>query len=211
MTLHIGPVQVRWYSLWLVVCAALALSYARPGALGVRLVGLVTVWCVAWGRAGYVLTHADAFAGRPLGDWLRLDGISEHVALVAGLVLYPTLARLFPEQRLDRWWIVVPLTAIGAAIGCIPEGCAAGREVFWQIHGADSLAWQVRVDWPDPTLTRAPRLPTQLLTAGWSALYLLGLLALRWRFPRLRRHCVWLAALDFWLGELLIAPLRVGA
>jgi hypothetical protein len=93
------------------------------------------------------------------------------------------------------------LISIAAALGCIPNGCGFGREVFWQTDGAGSLAWLLRADWPDATLTRNPRWPTQALLAGWLALgpVLLWILTRR---PVLLRvvmpaALLWFAACDF--------------
>lgn len=207
-TLQLGPLQMSWYAFWLVLSAALVLLHLRAGGAALGPLGPAALWCLVWGRAIHVLTHAEAFRGRPLSEWLQLDGISEHAALLAALALHAALGRRHPILA-ERWWVAVPLIAAGASIGCIPVGCGAGREVFWQTSGAHALAWQIRVDWPDPTLTRAPRLPTQLLTAGWSVLWLVALGMVLGREPRLRRYGPWLAALGFWLGELIIAPLRL--
>ncbi|HEY3342936.1 MAG TPA: prolipoprotein diacylglyceryl transferase family protein, partial [Anaerolineae bacterium] len=65
--------------------------------------------------------------------------------------------------------VLMTLAGAGASIGCIPAGCAYGREVFW----TDGWLWQLRVDWPDATLINNPRLPTQLFMLIWLLVCLL--------------------------------------
>jgi prolipoprotein diacylglyceryltransferase len=59
--------------------------------------------------------------------------------------------------------VLFTLAGIGASVGCIPAGCAYGREVYW----TDGWLWSLRADWPDATLINNPRLPTQLCMALW--------------------------------------------
>jgi hypothetical protein len=107
------------------------------------------------------------------------------------------------------------LLGIAASLGCIPNGCAYGREVFWQTDGADSLAWRLHADWPDAYLVNNPRWPTQALMALWLAIA--GVLL--WRqahlLPPLPTLVVAFAAGDFLVqflrGDpiLMVAGLRI--
>jgi len=94
--------------------------------------------------------------------------------------------------------VTICLVGIGASIGCVPNGCGYGREVFWT---GDPLLWLLRVDWPDVMLVRNPRLPTQLFTVAWLMVCLMAV-------QRLRRP-VW-AIVMIAAGDWLIGFLRAG-
>jgi prolipoprotein diacylglyceryltransferase len=123
-----------------------------------------------------VALNWDYFREHP-NETAGLAGMSEHAAILGGLVGWAACHPLGVVSR--RLWAESGLTAhsslptafiliiLAASIGCIPNGCAYGREVFWQIDGEQSLAWLLRADWPDATLVNNPRWPAQALLAGW--------------------------------------------
>jgi prolipoprotein diacylglyceryltransferase len=142
----------------------------------------ITIGALVAGRAGFVALNGPYFSEHP-NEIASFAGISEHVAIAGAAIGYWLLAKL----RQPRSTLHPPLAtaflliAIAASVGCIPNGCAFGREVFWQTDGAGSLAWLLRADWPDATLTHNPRWPAQALLAGWLALGLVLLMGLAWR------------------------------
>ena len=165
---------------------------------------VIAAIALALGRAGFVALNWHYFSEHP-NEIASLAGISEHAAIAGGAIGYWLLAKA--HQPITNYHL--PLTfallliALAASLGCIPAGCAFGREVFWQTDGAGSLAWLLRADWPDATLTNNPRWPAQALLAGWLAL---GLVWMGWAAAR-RCHSVgrwalpaavlWFAACDF--------------
>lgn len=164
----------------------------------------IAVCALVIGRAGFVALHWPYFSEHP-NEIASLAGISEHAAIAGAAIGYWLLAKA--RQPMTNYPLLITfaflLIAIAASAGCIPNGCAFGREVFWQTDGAGSLAWLLRADWPDATLTNNPRWPAQALLAGWLALGLVGLIGLAWR-PRFSKiklvmpaAVLWFAAGDF--------------
>jgi prolipoprotein diacylglyceryltransferase len=191
-SIHVGPLSVNLYTL-LIALAALGVTgwaWLRTRDPRVFILALVTAAvALAFGRSGYVALNWAAFREQP-GEILSLTGVSEHAAIVGGLVALVGLAMAEArasngEARLSGPSMVrvlssaLFLVAIAASIGCIPNGCAYGREVFWQIDGEASLAWLLRADWPDAALVNNPRWPTQLLMVGglavaWGVVLMVG-------------------------------------
>lgn len=128
------------------------------GALGI---GIAAWLC---GRLGFLALHVEA-----LREGQTPTGYAEHTALLGAWLAHQALQRWRPAWAPPAPSFALAVCAIGiaASLGCIAHGCAFGREVFWQIEGEHSLAWQLRADWPDDTFTRAPRLPTQLFMLAW--------------------------------------------
>jgi prolipoprotein diacylglyceryltransferase len=123
------------------------------------------------GRAAYVLIHWEYFSEHR-AEVNRFAGLSEHGAIAGGIVAYLILRRVIrpPLAHLGSLCSTAFVLVVAAAsLGCIEAGCAYGREVFWQTDGEASLAWQLRVDWPDAYQVRNPRWPTQVLMAAWMA------------------------------------------
>ncbi len=143
---------------------------------------VIAVFALLAGRAGFVALNWPYFSEHP-NEIASLAGISEHAAIVGAAVGYWLLAKLHQPLSTLHLPLATALLLIGiaASLGCIPNGCAFGREVFWQTDGAGSLAWLLRADWPDATLTRNPRWPAQALLAGWLALGLVLLALMAWR------------------------------
>ncbi len=171
-----GPLTLNLYTLLIALASLISLAWAwaktrdmrvLPAALAIALVAL------ACGRALYVALNWDYFREHA-GDIASLAGLSEHGAIVGAVMGYWLVTRRvpLPASVLNAQCSI----AIAASIGCIPNGCAYGREVFWQIHGSDSLAWRLHADWPDAYSVANPRWPTQALLAGWMTIAAVGLL-----------------------------------
>ena len=170
-TLSLGPLQISLYSalIGLGVLLPVAWQLLHSGdervLTDVLIIGLLAL--VA-GRIGYVAVHWAYFDDhRAQIVSLASPGYSEHLALLlAWSVGCKTLQapRLTPHAFLA----IATLVGIGASIGCIPSGCAFGREVFWQ-DGTYRLGWLIRADWPDAFGVNNPRWPTQAIMAMWLA------------------------------------------
>ena len=167
---------------------------------------VIAAFALIVGRAGFVVLNWAYFSEHS-NEIASLAGLSEHAAIAGAAIGYWLLAKA--RQPITNYQLLITfallLLAIAASLGCIPNGCGFGREVFWQTDGAGSLAWRLRADWPDATLTNNPRWPAQALLAGWLALGLLMLMGLAWRRRAgvsrwvLPAAVMWFAAGDFML------------
>ena len=167
---------------------------------------LLALAAVLAGRAVYVVVHWEYYSEH-LAEVVALNGLSEHGAIAGGSVAYLVLRRAVrpPLADLDSLCLAAfVFVAVAASLGCIEVGCAHGREVFWQTDGEASLAWQLRVDWPDAYQARNPRWPTQIFMALW--MVACGLFS--W-LATLRFHGI--IMLCFGLGDFIIQFLRSDA
>lgn len=186
----LGPFTLNLYTLLVALAVLAPLAWAwlqtRDGRIVVGAL-VVALFALAFGRAGYVALHWEYFREHP-DEIFSLAGLSEHGAIVGGAIAYCVL-RLTSyvscnSQFFPRSWLAVGfvgsgigtilnpqfiLAGIAASIGCIPNGCAYGREVFWQTDGEHSLAWLLHADWPDAYSINNPRWPTQAFLALWLA------------------------------------------
>jgi prolipoprotein diacylglyceryltransferase len=218
---------VNIYSVLLLLAGAagfLAVWRGRPqvqvAAIGLAI-GLFVLFC---GRLGYIVLNWDYFREHTR-EIIALNGISEHSVLV-GYVLLVIGNALFANDKLPiaAYHPLIPLIGIAASLGCIPNGCAYGREVFWQTDGANSLAWLLRADWPDAYLVNNPRWPTQAMMVGWLLITSAVLFALTRSQERLEKQgnkktrqsenplssfcLVCLVPMSFAMGDFLIQFLR---
>lgn len=190
----IGPFSLNLYPFLIACASGLSVAWLYRcdvsfkmllGALALTLGGLVA------GQLGYLGLHWEA-----LREGALPTGLSEHAALLGAWLGYRALKRQLPESLGAALWTITSLIGIAACLGCIPNGCGVGREVFWQHDGETSLAWRMHVDWPDMTLTHAPRLPTQAWLAGWLALGA-GLSRSRSTLSGAEASVIWFAIGDF--------------
>lgn len=226
LTLILGPFTLNIYTALVAVAGLASLGWMwqePPGArtlavapaVGLAVALAVAVCAVLAGRAGYVALNWDYFREHT-AQILALNGLSEHAALVGGLVGYELCSigcrllaktqRSVPHSPIS----ILPsqlFVGLAASLGCIPNGCAFGREVFWQTDGASSLAWLLRQDWPDAFGVSNPRWATQLLMALWLATAFVLLLWLRRRGVAPRWQAT-LAVMAFAAGDFLIQFLR---
>jgi phosphatidylglycerol:prolipoprotein diacylglycerol transferase len=199
-------------TLWPLRGSADALSRTLTGLL------IIAVCALLGGRIGYVLLNAGYFAehsvevlsGASPGYW-------EHSAIAGGVIGWYIATRF--HRQVSGLWLAATASSvgIGSLLGCIPAGCAYGREVFW----SDGWVWSLRADLPDAYTLNNPRLPTQLFMMGWLALavVVIGLLAIR-QYRRLNMversggnalqtgHAVAYWILLFGVGDFIIQYLR---
>ena len=181
------------FAIALAVVVSMLVTHRRDQVAWARLLDLHLVLAavaVLAGRIGYVAANSAYFAAHvsEIVDFAGVPGLHAQSALagaaVGGLLMRQLRAAAF----------AICLVGVAASLGCIPQGCGAGCEVFWT---DGMLPWLLRVDWPDATLMRNPRLPTQIFTAIWLA----ACAALAMRRP------VWALAVAA-LGDRLISLLR---
>jgi len=216
----LGPLTLNVYTFLIVLAALASLAWAWLDGrdAGIFTVGaILTLGALVGGRVVYVALHWDYFHEH-IEEIIWLAGLSEHGAILGGAIAGCALRiarRPLPLQFSTFNAQFFILLGIAASLGCIPNGCAYGREVFWQTDGADSLAWRLHADWPDAYLVNNPRWPTQALMALWLAIA--GVLL--WRqahlLPPLPTLVVAFAAGDFLVqflrGDpiLMVAGLRI--
>ena len=162
------------------------------------------------GRAGYVLLHLDYFQEH-LNEIISSTspGLWEHTLIVGWLVGGWIAHRFHQDAPLNSTCMLMTLAGLGASVGCIPVGCAYGREVYW----TDGWLWQLRVDWPDATLINNPRLPTQLFMVIWLLVCILIVWVAQrrhWHIAQGSRMLVLWVAL-FALGDFVIQFARADA
>ncbi len=214
------PTQVTFFSagintyslcigLAALVGGVLALWQARGSveALSRRLTGvlIIAISTMIAGRAGYVLLHADYFS-QHLAEIVSSasPGLWEHAAIIGGCAGWWIAKRVRQPVTATTLVITASLVGIGASLGCIPNGCAYGREVFW----TDGWVWALRADWPDAYTLNNPRLPTQVFMIAWLLVCLLPLMINRLRHVQrpLPLVPVWVAL--FACGDFIIQFLR---
>ena len=176
----------------------------------------LNAWClcaflsVIAGRAGYTLLHLDYFQehGSEVISTAS-PGLWEHALLLGWLAGEWVARKLHQQAPPGSACVLLTLVGIGASVGCIPAGCAYGREVYW----TDGWLWSLRADWPDATLINNPRLPTQLCMALWLGvcLFIVWLIWARRRHTAQRHWMLpsWIAL--FALGDFIIQYARADA
>jgi prolipoprotein diacylglyceryltransferase len=205
--LFVGEINLSLYPM-LIGLAALALTFAawipsRDWRVPMNA-AVIAAGALAAGRAGFVALNWPYFSEHQ-NEIASFAGISEHAAIAGATIGYWLLAKAHQPLSTLHLSLVTALLLVGiaASIGCIPKGCGFGKEVFWQTDGAGSLAWLLRADWPDATLTRNPRWPAQALLAGWLTLGLVVLMRLSWKLGQNKSMLImpvallWFAAGDF--------------
>ncbi len=170
---------------------------------------ILAVAAVTAGRAGYVLLNVDYFRDH-MNEIVTLasPGYWGHAAIAGGLVAWWSIGRLRRRIAPAPLIILASLIGIGASVGCIPSGCAYGREVFW----TDGWLWHLRADWPDMYSINNPRLPVQAGMAVWLAICAGSALAVLWAAHRrhlqssIRGIALWLTL--FAIGDFSLQFLR---
>ncbi|GIV84270.1 MAG: hypothetical protein KatS3mg052_1277 [Candidatus Roseilinea sp.] len=173
--ISVGPFALNVYTALLAAAALATSAWALHQTRDRRIiigVFFVALFALAFGRIGYVALHWEYFRERT-DQLFSLAGLSEHGAVgggTIGLILALRVARGMSPAFVRQWLpLALSLVGIAASIGCIPNGCAYGREVFWQTDGEHSPAWLLRADWPDAYSIHNPRWPTQAFMASWLA------------------------------------------
>lgn len=216
--ISLGPLALNSYTLLVTLAALASLAWWWIETRDARIFPIaltLALGALAGGRTVYVALHWDYFREHT-NEIFSLAGLSEHGAIMGGAIAYWLFARRFPLSQLSILNSQF-LIALAASLGCIPNGCAYGREVFWQTDGERSPAWLLHADWPDAYSIRNPRWPTQALLAMWLAIVGLGLTVWAQRRPASDRKArqpgsILLAPvcflLAFAIGDFLIQFLR---
>jgi len=190
-------------TLWFACRSVEAVSRALTGLLIIAVAALVA------GRIGYVLLHIDYFTEH-LAEIVSATspGYCEQTAIAGGVIGWLIAMRTHRPIAATALVVMAALIGIGASMGCIPNSCAYGREVFW----TDGWIWQIRADWPDAYTLSNPRLPTQIFMIVWLVLSLLiiGVVLFRHSGKMSRTDTPILAVWTLWfaLGDFLIQFLR---
>jgi len=168
----LGPLTLNVYTFLIALAALAGLGWAWLGGRDAGAFTIAALGALVGGRAAYVALHWDYFHEHT-HEIIALAGLSEHGAILGGAIV-ACAAHGAQRASLLRFSIghaqFLVLLGVAASIGCIPNGCAYGREVFWQTDGADSLAWRLHADWPDAYSVNNPRWPTQAFMALWLAI-----------------------------------------
>lgn len=224
MLIHLGPIALPGYptlvQLGVLVGAVLVYLEARRRhvpllpVLDVALAAAVAGLLVA--RATYVGLHWSYYRDH-IGEALRpwRGGLAWQGALIGG-VIGASLGCAWRDLRLTPMLdLLTPGAASLAAfawLGCHAARCAYGIETY----PGQGLLWRLSLDLPDLYGIREPRVPVQLLGAGWSALLLVGTLLVRRRLQRdgvtfalwLALHSLGSFGIGFWRADAM--PQLVG-
>jgi len=149
----------------------LILAAALNGLLAARLAYVAVNWA-------YYADHV------PRAFHLSDGGLSWHGGLVGALLaatIYCCVRRLPLGATVDCLTPGAALMAAAAWLGCFSVGCAYGIETY----PGQGWLWRLSMDLPDLYGLSAPRVPVQLLGAGWGVLGL-GLILLVRRRSLLR-------------------------
>jgi prolipoprotein diacylglyceryltransferase len=184
------PVMFRWRGLTIwsypamlydglvagVVAGNLAAHAASIDAFRVFVATfLLLVPALAGARLLYVASNWSTFRGRTDRIWDRREGgAAQYGGLLVTLPLsVPLLAAL--RLPIGSFWDVAAFTIlvgmIFTRVGCLLNGCCAGRPARWGVYLPNHLGvWERRV-------------PTQCLEATWAAVLLGGAAAVWARLP----------------------------
>ena len=141
------------------------------------------VGSVLVGRAMYVGVHWSYYQthfGEALRPWD--GGLAWQGALIGGVMGTAVACALRGLPLTPILDLLTPAAASVAAfawLGCHTASCAYGIETY----PGQGLLWRLSLDLPDLYGIRQPRIPVQLLGAGWSALVLTVVLITRRRTP----------------------------
>lgn len=145
-----GPIEVRWYALFIVLGIVLAVALAvwlanRSGLDGEILLDVapvIVLAAIAGARLYYVILEWDRFQNDLMGALnIRSGGLSIHGAIIVG----GFTAWLLLRKQEGSWWqwfdCLVPALALGQAIG--RWGNWANQEAFGT---PTDLPWAVTID-----------------------------------------------------------------
>ncbi len=150
VAISIGPLDIRWYALFILlgIAAAISLSYWLAGQRGLDggflldIAPWVVFLSIAGARLYYVMLEWDRFQDDLPGALnLRGGGLSIHGGIIVGIVTVVALCRMYDQPT--RLWmdVIVPGVALGQAIG--RWGNWANQEAFGKPTG---LPWAVTID-----------------------------------------------------------------
>lgn len=146
----IGPIEVRWYALFIVlgILAAVALATwlanqrGLDGEILLDVAPIVVLAAIIGARLYYVMLDWESFRNDLIGAInIRSGGLTIHGAIVAGGLAAWFLLRK-QEGSIWQWFdVIVPALALGQAIG--RWGNWANQEAFGTPTG---LPWAVTID-----------------------------------------------------------------
>ena len=188
----LGPVDIRWYALFILggIAAGLALCYWLAGRRGLDGDFLLDIapWLVFLGIGGarlyFVLLEWEYFQDhlREAVN-IRTGGLSIHGGIIVGLIVIVVYCRLHRQSPLIWMDIIVPGLALGQALG--RWGNWANQEAFGK---PTDLPWAVTID-PNRRPAGFERNATFHPTFLYESLFnLVNAIALSWlvlRAPRL--------------------------
>jgi len=146
----LGPVDVRWYALFILagILGAIGLSAWLAGHRGLDSDFLLDIapWVVFLSIAGarlyYVLLEWDTFQDTPAAALnIRSGGLSIHGALIVGVITVVVLCQLHRQPFFSWADVILPGLALGQAIG--RWGNWANQEAFGT---PTDLPWAVTID-----------------------------------------------------------------
>lgn len=146
----IGPIEVRWYALFIVLGIVLAVGLATwlanqrglDGELLLDISPIVVLSAIVGARLYYVMLEWDRYSDDLLGAInIRSGGLTIHGAIVGGGLAAWLLLRN-KKGSVWQWFdVIVPALALGQAIG--RWGNWANQEAFGT---PTSLPWAVTID-----------------------------------------------------------------
>lgn len=150
IAITLGPLEIRWYALFIVIGISLAVWLAMwlanqrgmNGELILDMAPLVVLGAIVGARLYYVILEWDRYKS-DLGGAIniRSGGLTIHGAIIAGGLIVWLYTR---KQKEGPWpWldVIVPAVALGQAIG--RWGNWANQEAFGT---PTSLPWAVTID-----------------------------------------------------------------
>lgn len=133
---------------------------------------LLTIAALAGSRMLYVLTHLDFYLANPSSMFSRGGGAALYGGLILALACSPVVLAL-AGLPLGTFWDAATFTLlvalIIAKIGCLLNGCCAGRP----------SSGMFALNLPNASGETCPRVPSQLLECGLATVLLSG--AMVWR------------------------------
>ena len=145
-----GPVEVRWYALFIVIGIVLAVGLGvwlanqsgLDGEILLDIAPIVVLSAIVGARLYYVILEWDRYSSDLMGAInIRSGGLTIHGAIVGGGLAAWLLLRN-KEGTVWQWFdVIVPALALGQAIG--RWGNWANQEAFGTPTG---LPWAVTID-----------------------------------------------------------------
>lgn len=146
----IGPIEVRWYALFIVLGIVLAVGLAvwlanqigLDGEIILDIAPIVVLAAIVGARLYYVMLEWDRYSSDLMGALnVRSGGLTIHGAIVGGGLAAWLLLRN-KEGTIWQWFdVIVPALALGQAIG--RWGNWANQEAFGT---PTNLPWAVTID-----------------------------------------------------------------
>ncbi len=152
-------------------------------------------------RSVYVAGHWGLYRGNPRRIWSRKEGgAAQYGGIIVVLPLSLPLVRALHLSWGAFWDVALFGVVVGmifGRIGCLLEGCCAGRR---------SNAF-VAAKLPNQRGVWARRVPTQCLEAGWAGVLLIAALLMRQKMP-FEGALFWALLAGYAAGRLVLVSMR---